>query len=153
MENVNEMIDYLLQRREEKNKKLEEEKYEEYGIIRNNLIDLLKKLNPHAVSYGKLRKLYDGDGYKYTTYVIGKTDKLHFLKLSYDEEKKEFILVMELYFDYIYNIDKLSKMTNKEFCHQFELFNLKTNDTFNTIFIDVMMNIKEWLQKLAKEVE
>lgn len=153
MENINLEIDDLLNRRNEKLKKLEEEKYEKYGVIRNNLIDLLSKLNPHAVSYGKLRKLYDGDGYKYTTYVIGKTDKLHFLKLSYDEEKKEFILVMELYFDYIYNIDKLSKMTNKGFCQQFELFNLKTNDTFETTYIDVMININEWLEKLRREVE
>ena len=153
MENLNNMVNDLLKRRDEKIKRERNEKYRKYGNIRSNLINLLEKLEPYSITYGKLRNLYDGDGYKYTTYVIGRDDKLHFLRLSYDSTKKEFVLVIELYNSYYYKLEKLLNISTEEFYSEFSLFNLNPNDTFDNIYNEVVENINKWLNKLKKEAE
>lgn len=153
MENLNNMVNDLLIRRNEKIKRENDEKYRKYGNIRSNLINLLEKLEPYAITYGKLRKLYDGDGYTYTTYVIGITDKLHFLRLSYDSVNKEFILSVELWSNSYFNFEKLLNMSTDNFYSNFSMFNLNPNDTFDNIYNEVIENINKWLNKLKKEVE
>lgn len=153
MENLNNMVNDLLIRRNEKIKRENDEKYRKYGNIRSNLINLLEKLEPYAITYGKLRELYDVDGYTYTTYVIGKADKLHFLRLSYDSVNKEFILSSELWSNSYFNFEKLLNMSTDNFYSNFSMFNLNPNDTFDNIYNEVIENINKWLNKLKKEVE
>lgn len=153
MENINLEIDELLKLRTEKLKKLEEEKYSKYGRIKEHLINLLEKLKPYEKAYGKLRKLYDGDGYKYTTYIIGKDNHLHFIKLTYCERTGEFLLHKEMFSDYYYTLRNLKEMTNEVFWNSFVGFGLKENDTFDVVFLDVMFMLNEWTNKLKKEVE